>query len=208
MDVVKAHVAYVVGATVISALLTSGKHGSSHIPYFPIEISLLAASGPVPLAIFRLGMASLGVTLFATKSLSVVTLGIWVGLLMIAGFEGRRHLLQHCAGIVVLVMFLGLHIYRNGLKSKTVIPFVMGGLIMLLRLAAKSFAVLILEHGWPTSLRQFLLPSTYLNVKTHAVVIMEHGSSACKYHPEAIEAVFAVGGALQWVMFYSLSRCL
>lgn len=98
MECVKGHLLAVVLATQVSALIW-GK-----VPYFPIEISRTAASGAIPLTVFRVGVASSILTLLLARSLNPLTCSVWLCLTVICVFDDVNFWALHMLGVGGMIL--------------------------------------------------------------------------------------------------------
>ena len=199
MLAVKCHVAVTILATFVSSLIWGT------VPYFPIEISRTASSGPVPTLIFRTGCSLLLGTIWATNLLNASTLLMWVGLVIVAQFTDVEHLVPHLAGVALV--FAGAASMSS--VSKGLAPLLTAAVIFAIRLPLKVGALVLLEFGWPSPWYMILSPSFVLAVRDKAMAVMYQGPEiACKHYPQSIESIFQITAVLQWVSFYALSHCV
>lgn len=195
MEYVKAHVLATVLATQASALIWGD------VPYFPIEISRTAASGKVPLTVFRVGFATIGGTLIATRSLNVQTSLVWTCLSAICMFDDKSNWFIHMAGVYGLIGVSGYSIYLRG--SMAVMPFTCAVVIYLVRAAMKMILIDRYEIG--SESRRTLRGWIQALHKRH-MAINYHGATACA-RPDLLMPAFKICAVLQWVLLYSLSYC-
>jgi hypothetical protein len=197
MESVKVHLLATVLLTQMSALIW-GK-----VPYFPIEVSRTAASGPIPLTIFRTGIVSIIVTLFITKSLSVQTVMVWLALSIICLFDDVNYWLIHMSGLLGLILVSLYSVYARGKSS--IAPFLMALTIYGLRNVMKACLIALVE----TNPKEFdgIFSRQWLRFQFNRhMAIMYQGESACLY-PEFIMPAFKISAVLQWVLLYALSFC-
>jgi hypothetical protein len=200
MFAVKCHVALTIAATVASSLVWG------RTPYFPIEISRTAASGAVPLFIFRTGTALLLGTIWATGLLNVFTFCMWSGLMIVAFVRDIDHVDLHNSGtLVIFVGVLGVVITTG----KGLAPLLVALAVSAAAKVIQIGVIVIAELGFPSPWYTFFSPTFASAVRQKALGILFHGAkSVCKHNPDAVEAVFKVAGLTQWLGFYSLSLCV
>lgn len=194
MEVVKAQLLTTVIATQVSAL-TYGV-----VPYFPIEVSRTAASGRIPLGVFRCGILSMIITLLVSHTLDWQTFAIWLSLSLICCADDVNHWFLHMAGVFSLILVAAYGIYEGG--EAALVPFVVAVSLYALRLLVK-FLVITFYEIWEE--RSFSMRFLRANIERH-MNIMYRGAKACR-RPDIVIPVFKVSGVLQWALLYSLSRC-
>jgi len=194
MEVVKAQLLTTVIATQVSAL-TYGK-----VPYFPIEVSRTAASGRIPMGVFRCGILSLIITLLVSNTLDWQTFTVWLSLSLICCADDVNHWFLHMTGVFSLILVAAYSIYERG--EAALIPFVVAIMLYLVRLLVKFLVITFYEIWEERSLSMRFLR---LNIEHH-MNIMYEGAKVCK-RPDIVIPVFKASGVLQWALLYSLSRC-
>lgn len=166
------------GVLLASVLLTAGSalvDGS--LPYFPIEVSRLAASSMRSAWIFRIGSILSSLVLFYEK-------GLWehlvacFGFVLLAWFDDTHHYVMHVVGVVVMLLgAIPLVSWRVQLCAM---------ILFVARILMKCVMVISKESLFQPRLVFDQLRS-----------IMLFGTSS-----EDTLMVFRVTGALQWVVFY------
>jgi hypothetical protein len=211
MDAVKVHILATVLATQATALLK----GSA--PYFPIEISLTASSGPEASIVFALGLASTLVTVYLAKAVNWFTLAVCAGLVLVAVPDTGRPLalVVHLGGVAVVWVSAMARLYV--LRDWTSLPVAIAAVgVFAVRLVFKVCVLLAYDPAVRASIRTpvWLIPfdgPLRALVMQRAIDIMHRGAAAFGKSPEqqlawqAIAPVFKVCGVLQWVAFYALS---
>jgi hypothetical protein len=197
MDPNKLHILVTILLTQAAAVYTG------RAPFFHIEVSRTAASGALPLWIFRIGAASSILTLLATKSLSVQHsphLFAWVALVMIAVFDDGNWPVMHFVGIGVLALTA---CYALWLRGGTGGVFAITALLIwILRLVLKVGVVAWYELD---KLPMGNMRTLIRLLTSKAMHIMHGGTVACR-DPASVIPVFQVCAVLQWVAFYALSH--
>lgn len=166
---------------------------SKPLPYYPIEISRIAANTAFTSFIFRIVIKSL-VYLYASKMRPALPpLGVdlvMISLLIIALFDDVNYPTLHTIGVgllglsAVVLTFESKHAYRHNLK----LCFVAAS-IWALRLVAKASAVYFFEGA-----------VTLQDAMNKSINIMYHGRLAC-VQPDQTLVIFRICGFLQWVVF-------
>ena len=190
----QSHILLTVFCTVISAAFWG------NVPYFPIEISRNAASGIVPLTVFRLGFFSLIFTLIRTNTLTWTAYMLWISLVFIAAFDDFNYVMLHSVGVAGLIVSSACNVYFYKWNSG-VIPFCAALAIYGMRGLMKLFTLILMEGVQVTSVEQF--------VKTFGLkhsAIMYYGAKNC-INSEATIPVFQFAGVLQWAVLYGFATC-
>lgn len=197
MEYVKAHLLATILATQVSALIW-GK-----VPYFPIEISRTAASGPIPLTIFRIGIVSVIATLFITKSLNIQTFVVWISLSTICLFDDVNYWALHMSGVAGLLLVSIYSIYLRG--RACLAPCIMAIVIYGLRNLMKITLIALMEIDKEKSFK-FMSKEWMQDQFTRHMAIMYNGEKAC-LNPNYLMPAFKISAVLQWVLLYSISFC-
>ena len=184
MNVLKIHLLVTIVATQLVALF----YERSSVPYFPIEISRTAASGPLALGTFRIGIGSLILSLVWTGHVTHITLGLWVCLSTVALFDDVSNW-THMVGVAGIFLHMALQALSN-----EPLP-ILGALVIYCLRFALDMVTLIVYEDCPLS-------PTQLAAKHKE--IMYNGAPACK-RPDVTLQVYRLGGVMQWIAFYSLS---
>jgi len=157
---------------------------SSELPYYPIEMSRIAASGALPLTLFRLVVLSLGIGLHMNSHLVPYT--VWVSLIVIAVFDDVIFPFLHMVGVSMLGMSALWLVYQNKpLYSYNFIIVGLAACVFFLRIVAKAAAVYSLEYI-----------HNIQEIPGEAMAIMYTG-----YASRDTIMVFRICGFLQWVVF-------
>jgi len=211
MDAVKLHILATVVATQATALIK----GSA--PYFPIEISLTAASSREASAVFAIGLASTLVTVYLAKALGAFTLCVCVGLALVAVPDTGQPLALavHLGGVAIVWAATIARLYLT--RDWTSMPAAATAVIVFaLRIVFKVGVLLLYDPTVRASIRTpaWLIPfdaRLRALVANRAIDIMHRGASAFGKSAEqqlawrAIAPVFKLCGVLQWAAFYALS---
>lgn len=195
--VVKLHILLTVLLTQCAALFWDRA-----VPYFPIEVSRTAAAGPRALAFFRVGMLSLGMTLWSCGLLRAPYIAGWLSLIAIALFDDVHYRVLHSLSVAALGCSALAMLSHSTQWGHDVYYMSMAGTLHLLRWASKLAAMLIFEP-WPHR----SIPLITALVKK---VMRLHDAILYRGHPASAGTlfVFRCCGVLQWVVFYLLSATL
>jgi len=204
MDVIKAHVLATIVATQIVALLVDRS-----VPYFPIEVSRTAASGPTALCTMRVGFVLLLPVLVWQQQLTMPTLWLWAALVCIAVADDVRYWTVHMLGVAMMLPPLVVGAWSRS----AMVPVLVGVSLYLFRLVIKTTVLIVYEvpvgeqraqykQGIQTWLRWLVA-----KVMERGMAVMYRGADACQ-HPSVVMPVFKICGVLQWVAFYCLSLAL
>ena len=194
---VRFHLFATVVCVQVAALLVDRR-----VPYWPIEVSRTAASGPAAFTVFVVGAATLGVTLYQTATLCATTAALWLALLVIALFDDVSFFEAHMGGVAALAAVAVAAAVQAGRGA--VVPLGAGAALYLFRVVIKVAAVLAYERLPTLDWRR---PASLALVARHAQLIMLHGARVCRSPAETMPA-FYLGGVLQWVVFYAWSFIL
>lgn len=107
MFFVKIHILVTVIYTMYAAVFIDGC-----IPYWPIEISRMAASGDYALCGFRLGVTLMPVTLLC-ENVTPIAVALWVALMALAWIDDVTSFAGHMFGVVLLGLVCAIHAYQS-----------------------------------------------------------------------------------------------
>ena len=184
-------------ATVVGVMLTS-LFVDKKLPYFPIEVSRMAASGPVALLTFRIGCTTLFLTTWAIDGFpSYNIILLCVSLAVIAIFDDVRSLLGHMLGILGLAVCASIQVWSKPLLVWTCL--VPAAAIYLLRVILKAYFI----HFWERRQPFRLLFNVHVQEENvlYGVDLM---FGKRKFVYAETEMIFELGGFLQWVVFVIL----
>ncbi len=183
MEVLLIHVCLVIIATAIAALVYG------NVPYFPIEISRLAASGWLASHIFKWGLSILPIAyfLFSTTRVQPVFWAIFIGLQFVTFWDDVNHWFVHMFGVVIIGISAIVHVVSTW-SNKQAIILSIAACIWVIRLILKFTMVVLFER-----------PTTYApySIAITAMSIMYDGK--CN-NPFTLH-VFRLCGVLQWIVF-------
>ena len=180
--------------TIVVQTLVCLKDPVSTLPYFPIEISRIAASSRVGKFVFQVGVATLIFTLLLSSEFNGTTLFLYFALMLIAYFDDVNNWGLHMLGVGLLFLVGVYHLYNEG--SSVLRPILVATLIYFTRLLVKM--VVMCDC---TQYHLFLIDSEFRSsIFRQALQIMYHGSS-----DPVIITTFKLCGVLQWLSFYVFS---
>ena len=107
MFFVKIHILVTVIYTMYAAVFIDRR-----VPYWPIEISRMAASGDYALYCFRLGVTLMPATLFC-ENVTPITVALWVALMAIAWIDDVTSFTGHMFGVALLGLVCVIHAYQS-----------------------------------------------------------------------------------------------
>ena len=198
MDIVKTHVFVTIAATQAASLFFT------KLPYYPTEVSRMAASGPVPDAIFKAGLFGLVITLYLNNALNQQTGLLWTSLIAIAAFDTVRYPVIHLAGVGALMSAAAYATYCKGRHA--MIPLFAAFSIYIFRVALKVLVVFFYEMSIKElNIWSFTQISLYRELFDKGMAISTYGAEACNFAPERVIPIFQLCGVLQWTVFYALS---
>jgi len=204
MDAVKCHLLVTVLATQACALYEGA------VPYFPIEISRTAASSPMAMRALAIGFVTLGITLWRTQTLDVITGTMWLGLVVVAAVPDTLNWVLHMAGVAVVFAAAVVHAHRSR-NIALVPPLVCAVTVYALRIVLKVGVMLAFDPKVRLGLGRGIVPLAKLGFARTLDVMMlgpgAYGEDAATLWP-VIAPIFKVCGVLQWVAFYALSFVL
>lgn len=186
--IVRLHLVAMIVAVQLAALFVDRA-----VPYWPIEVSRMAASGWLASRVFVAGAVTLGVTMYMVDSLSAMNAAVWAAIVVIAVFDDIAYYKTHMAGVALLGV-IGIAGIRG--KPEATLPLVAAIMLWGFRLVLKVGAVLAYEPV-----------HTFVQAGQLAQRIMMTGPAACANAKNTMPAFF-IGGVLQWVVFYVLSLCI
>jgi len=171
--------------TIVATIVTAPFYGNP--PYFPIEISRCAASGSIPLSIFRVGSFSLLATIvFSDKGSGAPSSTLlWIGMVLIASFRDEDSLTLHLLGIAIVFWAASTSVPVNVLITST--------FFFIARTPLKMLAVVISQshHGLAIPRLSDLLSATQ--------TILYQGSA-----DPALLNTFRISALMQWAAFFNL----
>lgn len=175
------------------------------LPYFPIEISRMAASGPAALWRFRLGVTLLPLTALATDIGSFGELALamlafaWVGLMFVAWFDDKYFWNEHMAGLYAMAAALFVLGYET-LGRDAWPRLALVAATSLIAKAMKVATIVALESG--DDYRQYatLEAPAMLLARGNGIMM---GEEVPKH--AFTRAAFRAGGVLQWAGFCVLA---
>ena len=187
-------------AAIVASVFDAALRVDRSVPYWPIEISRMAASGPAALWRFRVGMSLLPLTaLLARTGANNILLGFaWLGLMAVVWFDDKRHWSEHMAGLYVMTAALfALGATKLGVGSIPVL-----GAVVFMSLFAKALKVAAIVFLESDDYTQFLTPSAIGTLHTLAQRIML-GEDVARH--ALTRAAFRAGGVIQWLGFVALA---
>lgn len=190
------------------------------VPYFPIEISRTAASGPVAHSVFAWGTMSTIVTLvyetfhaWANKAPMIrIVFGnpmiLWPIVVFIAWFDDTRHFYLHNLAVVCMLGMVGVYVFLSDDANLKVPVYVSGISLGLVGACIKGGAIVYMEmkeplYDWRVPLR--IASNTdgkMMQVVNSTMNLMFRGDAAEFRH---LLPIFQVTGMLQWLCFYLLA---
>ena len=192
----KLHLFLTVVAVQVAALLVDRS-----TPYWPIEISRMAASGPVALLAFRTGALALGAPLAMDGAWSRPVLLLWLAMVIIACVDDVTSWLVHMMGVALLGVSACWQTYTLGRRATPIL--LAAAFVFAIRLVLKASTVWWNEvGGHARPLSSLLDATTFHGIVSHSAALM-FGTRTFK--SPWTRAAFSVGGALQWVVFAILS---
>lgn len=162
------------------------------LPYYPIEISRMAATGDLNKILFPISIISLGLTLWLTGDFRKCLLS-WVGLVILSVFDDKKFLLLHMLGVFVMV--IGVIVIGFNSSTADLVIVMCALMLYVVRIALRVIVVCSLEYEQGGNLIDILFV-----IKDRMQQIMYVGAAACKY-PQHTLMVFRVCGVLQWIIF-------
>ena len=162
------------------------------LPYWPIEVSRMAASGPVALQRFQWGMTLLGVTLLASGELSAINGALWAALVIIAWVDDVTSWAIHMVGVALMGVVVAWQVWTNARTHTWALGA--AGFIYGIRVVAKAAAVVWYE-----------LPPSGVTMEAVFARSMDIMQGRAKCHAPVSLFVFQAGGVLQWVVFLLFS---
>lgn len=194
---VKLHLFLTVVCVQVAALFVD-----RNVPYWPIEISRMAASGPMALQAFRIGTLTLGAAMAMDGTWTEpVLLLLWLAMFIIAWVDDVTSQTGHMFGVALLGASA---CWQTSLRGREAVPiFVIASVVFVARLVLKASTVWWNEVGGRNlPLFHLLLPKTWFRIASHAKALM-FGERAFK--SVWTHTAFATAGALQWCVFAVLS---
>ena len=198
MLLVKLHLLATVAAVMYAALFIDKR-----LPYWPIEISRMAASGPAALSVFRAGVTLLLVTIIYGEGSHLAT-WLWVALMQIAWLDDVTSFAGHMAGVVQLGLTCAVQAYAVG--QPALWPFCAAAVIFVSRLWLKAYACVCEDMADRRyQLSQF---DSVAKVVAYVQHLMHIGKDIMMGAREAKtttgRVAFRFGGVGQWLVFVLL----
>lgn len=190
------HILLTVVCTIVSATLWG------NVPYFPTEISRNAASGVIPLTIFRFGFFTLIFTLLRANALTWTTFMLWISLVLIAAFDDFNYIFLHSVGVGSLIVSAACNVYYYKWNAG-IIPFCSALLIYGMRGLMK---VLTVTYAEMASEEISNITGFYTFFCLRHSKIMYTGAKGC-FNAEMTIPVFKFAGVLQWAILYGFMLC-
>ena len=192
-------------ACVVASVFDAALRVDRALPYFPIEISRMAASGPVALRRFRWGVTLLPLTALATDialpgelALSMLPFA-WVGLMCVVWFDDKHFWNEHMAGLYVMASALfALGALTLGYDAWPRLALVAA--TSLLAKALKVATIVALESGGDYRQYATLEAPAMLHARAQRIML---GEEVPKH--ALTRATFRAGGMLQWAGFCVLA---
>jgi hypothetical protein len=169
-------IATLIGLTILSALYVDGK-----VPYFPIEVSRLLASGWAAWSTFVFGLAYIGIKLFIFGPWKL--LPTWFCIVGIAVFDDVSNWALHMTFVGLMA---GTIVIRSIMSPQRLFVILCAAFVYASRLVLKLGAMVVLEGEWTTA---------------YGLEIMYTGQTKS---PHTL-LIFRVCGVLQWVSFWMLA---
>jgi hypothetical protein len=161
------------------------------VPYFPIEISRTAQASIINQWVFPIASVLLPLVMVQTNEWDNKYIPSLFGLILLAYFDDKTHLVMHQIGVVIMVFCaLNVIIYAPDYWNRFML-FLCALALLLTRIVLKVFIVSTVELG-SYSPQAIMMKS---------IQIMYDGAYACQY-PQYTIPIFQLGGLLQWVTFY------
>ena len=172
------------------------------VPYWPIEVSRMAASGRCALASFRIGALAMAVPITLDRAWSGPVAVLYTALVIIALVDDVWSPAGHMAGVALLGAASVWQTYLRGFDAVPI--FAAAGVVFCARLVAKAATVWWCEmSGTDKKQRpQLMRLSTWQEIATHALQLM---FGKRQFHSQWTKLAFRAGGVLQWTVFGILS---
>lgn len=185
-------------ATVLG-VMASALFVDKKVPYFPIEVSRMAASGPVALLVFRIGCCSLLITTSVFDGTpSPTILLLCISLAVIAVVDDVTSWIVHMMGVLGLFVSACIQVHSKPVLLYTcLLP---AGLIYITRVILKGLAVHFLERKQTMAT---LFDSDVMRGNVIYAADIMFGKRKAIYTETAL--LFSLGGFLQWVVFLFLA---
>jgi hypothetical protein len=163
-------------------------------PYFPIEISRMAASCRPSQVTFAIGLVTVLRTLFRTQQLSLSAWALYVGLVCIA-VPDTMHFTIHMIGVMIVLCGMLARCWTRGrlVKTYTAVAVAVHGIRVLIKLGAVVYAQQRDRDVWS------MLLSSSEEIKS----INFHGADPAVYGESASVVLFAfrISAVMQWFAF-------
>lgn len=162
------------------------------LPYWPIELSRIAASGHYALLIFRATAFTIGPALWVLGETRGVMYGLWFSLVGIAIFEDSGKWLLHMVFVFCMTVMIAMGAFYHSPPHKW------HHNLYLVGAALAIYGVrFILRAGALIYFEKLSAPQDLIQ---RGQQIMYKGARACTA-PSAVIPVFQVCGVLQWICF-------
>ncbi len=176
--------------TIVSAHLDS----KSKLPYFPIEISRVAASSTKTLNLFRTTAVLVGPVMLLFGELEdTASLVVWAGLVLLAWFDDASHIVLHMCGVAILGV----------------------GSLMSDKLNISTVAAAVIIYGARLVIKAGVLIGTgvvpinrglVVNLTSKGLDIMFNGQTNLTNKQWVLIALmYKTAGVMQWIVFVLLS---
>ena len=210
----KCHMILVILCTWLSALFIDRS-----VPYFPIEISRTAASGPVAHSVFTWGSISLILSLLYDNCFIVARgdmfqlvfgnpIMLWPIVVSIAWFDDTRHFHLHNLGVTCMLGMIALHVFFAKDAQLKVPVYVSALCLVFMGAFIKGGAIVYMEmkeplYDWRVPLRIASNTDGKMDEAVNSTLgIMYRGDASEFAH---LLPIFQVTGMLQWLCFYLLA---
>ena len=192
-------------ALTVASVFDAALRVDRRLPYWPIEISSMAASGPVALWRFRWGVTLLPLTAllggaepFSTPAQYAMLALAYAGLACVVWFDDVRHWAAHMAGLYVM----GAALFALGATVLGRDAWPRLALVVATSLLAKALKVAAVVGESAGKWGQFCVPNVASALHAHTQRIML--GLEVPAHARTLVA-FRAGGVLQWVGFCVLA---
>lgn len=193
-------------ACVVASVFDAALRVDRAVPYFPIEISRMAASGPAALWRFRWGVTLLPLTALATdfvpdggEMAHALLVVAWCGLVAVVWFDDKHHWSEHMTGLYMMLAAL----FALGYKTLGYDAWPRLALVVATSLLAKALKVAsIVLYESAGNYAEFFVPNFASAMHARAQRIML-GEEVPKH--TLTRHAFRAGGVLQWAGFCVLA---
>ena len=172
------------------------------VPYLPIEVSRMAASGPLALMVFRSGAIAMFVPLTMEHEWSGPAALLYVALVVIALVDDAWSQAGHMVGVVMLFCAAVWQTWQRGADAVPIL--VTAGVGFGLRLVAKAGTVWLFEMKGNSAHPKHRCKSA-VDVQTQlreiATWSMQLMFGQRQFRSRWTKTAFRAAGVLQWVVF-------